>query len=208
MTTQSQTTKRGWKQLVALKIINEFPDDGLYEDLSAAVAAACFSDEIRAREKKKPLSVEDKEGSSRHLLKYLVKYQITIDDRSGKKQTLQDQGRTIDGYVNSIDDFRMEPDPENPGKTMKVRLKTFPNAGKGRVILQGPTTRKKPVLRTPEQREEEKRGTPARLEAIRAAAKNLRSKKAAEKVKELAEAGAHQFTPEVTEPTSGEVENA
>ena len=200
---KNQLIKRGGKQLIALDIINSFPDDGTFEELSAKVAAQCFSDEIRASEGKEPLPDSEKESHARHLMKYLVKYQREFDKSGGKKKTLQEQGRIILGYVNSLDESHQEPDPENPGKKMTVRHRTFPNAGKAAIILRGPTKRKAPVIRTPEERKQAAEMTTERVAMFRQAAKNLRARDATAKIKEMASAGASQFAkPQVVVESS------
>jgi hypothetical protein len=76
---------------------------------------------------------------------------------------------------------------------LTIRHRTFPNAGKAAIILRGPTKRKAPVLRTPEERKKATEMTTERLAAFRQAAKNLKAKDATKKIKELATAGAKQF---------------
>jgi hypothetical protein len=196
----SKKIKRGQKQLIALNLLNGFPDDGVYEELTGAVIKACFSDELRVAEGLKILSESDKESNARHLLMYLVRNQHR--KAQGKKVTLQEQGRIVTDFVNDEDTFHLD------AKGLKVWNEEYPNAGKGRIILKGPTTRKKPVFRTVEEREKVKTMPAERLAAFRQAQRSLSAKRAAQRIEEMAMAGAHNFTGEVvTQPAPVVIEN-
>jgi hypothetical protein len=156
-------TKRGDKQLIALKHMNALPGpDYVFEELTKAIGEETGLDEPGAR----------------HLIRYMVKFQDRIAD--GKNKTLREQGRIIcPSWYTPL---------ANPASVTDLQGRHIPFAD---FPLNKPIGRKTPTKR--ESEPETPRATPERRATIARAFANFNAKKTTQQVEALATAGAHRF---------------